>query len=257
MGNFTYEVVENYAENEGLKVRAVSYNGREPKFDIRHWATKDGEETMGKGVTLTLEELMWLAKELPNVAKKIMGDETSNEEKEDDTESEEENEEESEEDNKAVQFMQFVVQSAKEKEPENEGLHGVIDVGGMSYASNKEIILKLNVPVSNIEQVDDNPKLRNIVSIVEKAQMKGLNIGEINKFKAAYRTIEDKKGEFFYSFGKGKPAVNARYLGRSLDVLGGKIKYDERGLTSVISDKGTSIIQPMSNDIEEVGLIEV
>lgn len=41
----------------------VSWNDRAPKFDIREWAP-DGE-TMGKGVTLTAEELAVL-KELLN-----------------------------------------------------------------------------------------------------------------------------------------------------------------------------------------------
>lgn len=41
----------------------VSWNDRPPKFDIREWAP-DGE-TMGKGVTLTAEELAVL-KELLN-----------------------------------------------------------------------------------------------------------------------------------------------------------------------------------------------
>lgn len=252
MGNFSYEVVADYAENNGLKVRAVAYNGREAKFDIRHWSEKDGEEVMGKGVTLTLEEIIWLAKELPNVAKSITGEDPAEEVTEDTEE-----DTESPRDDKTVEFMQFVVQSAKEKEPNCEELHGVIGVDGKSYASNKEIIVKLNESITELEQVEDNPKLRGIVDAVEKTVMKGLNIGEINKFKAAYRMIGDKKGEYFYSFGKGKPTINAKYLGKSLDVLGGKIKYDDRGLMSVISDKGTSIIQPISNEIEAVGLLEV
>ena len=256
MGTFTYEVVADYAEKDNLKVRAVAYNGRDAKFDIRHWSEKNGEEVLGKGVTLTLDELMWLAKELPCVTKQIMGEDSLSITEEEPEEVDTEEDEPKEEDNKAIQFMQFVIESAKEKEPDNAGLHGVIDVDGMSYASNKEIILKLNESVDMV-QVEDNPKLRGIVDFVEKADMKGLNIGEINKFKAAYKTIGNKKGEFFYSFGKGKPTINARYLGKSIEALGGSIKYDSTGLMSVASDKGISIIQPMSNDIEEVGMIEV
>ena len=58
MAEFKYEVVKEYAENEGLKIRLVSYNGREPKYDIRHWSEKNGEEVMGKGVTLTADQLI-------------------------------------------------------------------------------------------------------------------------------------------------------------------------------------------------------
>jgi hypothetical protein len=35
----------------------ISYNGAEPKVDIRNWSTgDDGEKKMGKGITLTKEE---------------------------------------------------------------------------------------------------------------------------------------------------------------------------------------------------------
>ena len=248
MSDFSYEVVADYAEKDSLKIKAIAYNGREAKFDIRHWSEKNGEEVMGKGVTLTLEELMWLAKELPNVTSKIMGA---------GSEEATETATEAEDDDKATQFMQFIIDSAKEKEPETESIHGAIDVDGASYATNREIILKLNESVNDMEQVADNPKLREIVDSIENADMKGLNIGEINKFKSAYKTIGDKKGDFFYSFGKGKPTINAKYLWKSLEALGGKIKYNDQGLMSVISDRGISIIQPMSNEIEEVGLIEV
>lgn len=248
MGNFTYEVVADYAEKDTLKVRAVSYNGREAKFDIRHWSEKNGEEVLGKGVTLTLDELMWLAEKLPSITKGIMDGN-------DEPDVEEDGEEEQVEDNKAIAFMQFVIESAKEKE-DCDGLRGVIDADGASYASNREVIVKLNESV-DMEQIDDNPKLRSIVDVVENANMKGFNIGEINKFKAVYKTIGDKKGEFYYSFGKGKPTINARYLGKSIEAFGMKIRYDDNGLMSVSNEKGISIIQPMTNEIEEVGLIEV
>jgi hypothetical protein len=38
-----------------LELNLISWNGREPKYDIRDWAP-DGQ-AMGKGVTLTKEEL--------------------------------------------------------------------------------------------------------------------------------------------------------------------------------------------------------
>ena len=67
MAEFTYEIVEEIAvisENEKgwrKELNLISWNGREPKYDIRDWAPE--HEKMGKGVTLTKEEL----KELVNV----------------------------------------------------------------------------------------------------------------------------------------------------------------------------------------------
>ncbi len=37
------------------ELRLISWNDREPKYDIREWAPDD--EKMGKGITLTKEEL--------------------------------------------------------------------------------------------------------------------------------------------------------------------------------------------------------
>lgn len=61
--DFSYEVVEHIAvisrngENT-LELRKISYNGAEPKLDLRRWWTDDkGVEHMGKGVTLTEREL--------------------------------------------------------------------------------------------------------------------------------------------------------------------------------------------------------
>lgn len=61
--DFSYEVVERIAvisrngENT-LELRKISYNGAEPKLDLRRWWTDDkGVEHMGKGVTLTEREL--------------------------------------------------------------------------------------------------------------------------------------------------------------------------------------------------------
>ena len=59
-----YEVIEKcgvIAERNGgynLELRYVSWNGAEPKYDIRTWKTKDdGTEVCGKGITLSGEEL--------------------------------------------------------------------------------------------------------------------------------------------------------------------------------------------------------
>ncbi|MDR1178777.1 MAG: hypothetical protein LBK64_08110 [Spirochaetaceae bacterium] len=60
MADITYDIVKHYGvlseERNGWKkeVNLVSWNSREPKFDIRDWAP--GHEKVGKGVTLTREE---------------------------------------------------------------------------------------------------------------------------------------------------------------------------------------------------------
>lgn len=257
MSTFTYEVVGDYAEKDGLKVRSIAYNGREPKFDIRHWTEKNGEEVMGKGVTLSIEEMLWLSTELPKVIQGIVGNAAPDtEDAENDTE--DDSDDDSEDDtSKTTELLRYVVQSAEEKEPDNTKLHGIIIAKGKSYATNNELIVKVNEKVNDIDKVADNPKLRETVGMFELMEKKGLNIGEINKFKSAYKTIQGKAGTYYYSFGKGKPTINARYLGKSLEALDGKIKYTDAGMLTVSSDKGTSLILPMSNEIEEVGLIEV
>lgn len=55
-----YEVVENIADittKEGkwnLKLKKISWHGRDPKYDLRPWSPD--EDKMGKGLTLTQEE---------------------------------------------------------------------------------------------------------------------------------------------------------------------------------------------------------
>lgn len=57
----TYEIAEEIAvlseSNSGWRkeLNLVSWNGADPKYDIRDWAPN--REKMGKGVTLTAEEL--------------------------------------------------------------------------------------------------------------------------------------------------------------------------------------------------------
>ena len=61
MSDIKYEIRETLAvlsENaKGWKkeLNLVSWNGREPKYDLRDWAPE--HEKMGKGVTLSKEEL--------------------------------------------------------------------------------------------------------------------------------------------------------------------------------------------------------
>lgn len=64
MADIKYEVKESYcilsesAKGWTKELRSISWNNREPKYDIREWAP--GDESMGKGVTLTKEELIKL-----------------------------------------------------------------------------------------------------------------------------------------------------------------------------------------------------
>ena len=69
MAEFKYDIVKTFGElsesKRGWKkeLSLISWNEREPKYDIRDWAPEHAK--MGKGVTLTLEELKQL-KELLN-----------------------------------------------------------------------------------------------------------------------------------------------------------------------------------------------
>ncbi len=61
MADIKYDVKEKLgvlsesAKGWSKELRSISWNGREPKYDIREWAPED--ESMGKGVTLSKEEL--------------------------------------------------------------------------------------------------------------------------------------------------------------------------------------------------------
>jgi hypothetical protein len=61
MTDIKYEIKETHGcLSESTKgwtkeLRSISWNNREPKYDIREWSPNDGK--MGKGVTLSKEEL--------------------------------------------------------------------------------------------------------------------------------------------------------------------------------------------------------
>lgn len=61
MNNIEYEIIEQLgvlSESEkGWKkeLNLISWNGREPKYDLRDWS--ENYEKMGKGVTLSNEEI--------------------------------------------------------------------------------------------------------------------------------------------------------------------------------------------------------
>ncbi len=64
MAEFKYEIVKNIATLSTAangwqrQLNLISWNGREPKYDIRDWAP-DGSK-MGKGVALSDEEIIML-----------------------------------------------------------------------------------------------------------------------------------------------------------------------------------------------------
>lgn len=61
---FTFEIIQNIAvlstEKSGWtkEINLISFNGAPPKYDIRTW--DPNHEKMGKGITLTKEELTQL-----------------------------------------------------------------------------------------------------------------------------------------------------------------------------------------------------
>jgi hypothetical protein len=61
MAEFTYEIVEELgvlsetSRGWTKELNLISWNGRDPKFDIREWAPE--HEKMGKGITLSSEEV--------------------------------------------------------------------------------------------------------------------------------------------------------------------------------------------------------
>ena len=65
-GDFIYDIVEEVlvlsenAKGWRKELNLISWNGATPKYDIREWAPE--HEKMGKGVTLTKEELEALKK---------------------------------------------------------------------------------------------------------------------------------------------------------------------------------------------------
>lgn len=74
MAEFKYEIIETLAVlsegNKGWKkeLNLISWNGRDPIYDIRDWS--EGHEKMGKGLTLKPSELQILKDslmKLPNL----------------------------------------------------------------------------------------------------------------------------------------------------------------------------------------------
>ncbi|GAF64577.1 hypothetical protein BTS2_1470 [Bacillus sp. TS-2] len=73
MSEFKYEIIKTVgvlSENaKGWKreLNLISWNGREPKYDIRDWS--EDHEKMGKGLTFSEEELLNLKDIVNNLEK--------------------------------------------------------------------------------------------------------------------------------------------------------------------------------------------
>lgn len=74
MSEFNYEIKSHLCTlSEGAggwdkELTVVSYNGAEPKYDIRSWNTdENGNVKMSKGITLTKEELVNLKNFLASI----------------------------------------------------------------------------------------------------------------------------------------------------------------------------------------------
>ncbi|MCL2106022.1 MAG: PC4/YdbC family ssDNA-binding protein [Oscillospiraceae bacterium] len=71
MAEFSYEIVEELGvlsetpRGWTKEFNLISWNGREPKYDIREWAPE--HEKMGKGVTLSADEAAELQRLLSNL----------------------------------------------------------------------------------------------------------------------------------------------------------------------------------------------
>lgn len=61
MSNIKYEIIETIGSlsqsgsSWGKELNLISWNDREPKYDLRDWAPEHAK--MGKGITLSKEEL--------------------------------------------------------------------------------------------------------------------------------------------------------------------------------------------------------
>ena len=79
-GNISYEIKDTIgviSEGKGgwnKELNKVEWNGRPAKYDIRDWA--QNHEKLGKGITLTTDELRELGKLINEEVKKIAYNET-------------------------------------------------------------------------------------------------------------------------------------------------------------------------------------
>ncbi|UGB29948.1 YdbC family protein [Metabacillus sp. B2-18] len=71
MADLKYEIIETIgvlsesAKGWKKELNLISWNGREPKYDLRDWS--ENHEKMGKGITLSKEEVASLKSLLNNI----------------------------------------------------------------------------------------------------------------------------------------------------------------------------------------------
>ncbi|MBE0671467.1 MAG: hypothetical protein IH588_12840 [Anaerolineales bacterium] len=71
MSEIKYEIIKNIgvlstsASGWAKELNLISWNDREPKYDLRDWSPD--HQKMGKGVTLSTEELLSLKELLNNI----------------------------------------------------------------------------------------------------------------------------------------------------------------------------------------------
>ncbi|MGR6904576.1 YdbC family protein [Lysinibacillus sp. BSL11] len=71
MADIKYEIIETIgvlsesAKGWKRELNLISWNGREPKYDLRDWS--ENHEKMGKGVTLSTEEIASLKILISNI----------------------------------------------------------------------------------------------------------------------------------------------------------------------------------------------
>lgn len=62
-----YEIKEEIAKiGNNKELNLISWNGADPKLDLRNWIISNGEKISGKGITLTKEEAITLLEALKN-----------------------------------------------------------------------------------------------------------------------------------------------------------------------------------------------
>ena len=78
MDNISVDIKENYlsvhSDSDGwnLEINLVSWNNREPKYDIRKW--NEDHSKSGKGLTLSEDEIVIMFQHYKEVLEKITGE---------------------------------------------------------------------------------------------------------------------------------------------------------------------------------------
>ena len=264
MADFKYEVLATYAEKDNLKVRSVSFNDRDPKFDVRHWNGKDGKESMGKGVTLTIEELKWLATELPKVYATLTGGKAKAVKEEPGEESEPEatlltddDDNEPEQtttglDEKSTKFVNYIIKNAP------DSFKGVNVIDGVTYATESHIICALKGSSSEIQTTDVDIKKFYDKAIPAESDLKEVKSSLVKKIKDD--TVKMLKKGTLYSLGENYSMVNAEYAGKAIRAVGenAKLYVNSNGRMYVAKgDNGTVVILAVNGKRKEVGLVKV